>query len=193
MINEVTFLRATDTAYALRFLRLLTMPVEKTKAFELGIIDKRFKSLKKAKTTDEKAAYTIFHRLVFNLRRLLVKVPGGRLANYAAALFLLKEKYGLSEKDIEEAIDNLDLSNDLVENNLFINNSGNLLEGTYYLNKNILLPTTGEEVVMEGTSVLVKKDTSPCGSIFDLNVYKVLHEKTHSNVYITHEDIRDEQ
>ena len=46
---------------------------------------------------------------------------------------------------------------------------------------------------MEGTRVLVKKDTNPCGSIFDLNVYKVLHEKTHSNVYITHEDIKDEQ
>ena len=191
MINEVTFLRATDTAYALRFLRLLTMPVEKTKAFKLEIIDKRFKTLKKAKTTDEKAAYTIFHRLVFNLRRLLVKVPGGRIANYAAALFLLKENFKLSEKQIKEALKDINTETELSETNLFINNLGYLMEGSYILNKDLMLPLTCETLVKNGSLIVVKEDTKSCGSIFGLSVFKVCHKKTNSNVYITQEDIKD--
>tara|TARA_X000001382_G_scaffold129443_1_gene121498 strand:- start:794 stop:1372 length:579 start_codon:yes stop_codon:yes gene_type:complete len=191
MINEVTFLRATDTAYALRFLRLLTMPVEKTKAFKLNLIDNRFKTIKKATTSDEKAAYTIFHRLVFNIRRLLVKVPGGRIANYAAALYLLKEKFNLSEEDIESAIDSLILDNNLVESNLFINSLGDLMEGQYILNKDLILPLTGEDIIKKGSKIKVSECTQPCGNIFDIPVFKVYHEKTKQKVYITQGDIQD--
>ena len=53
--------------------------------------------LKRAKgeSVDEKAAYTMLHRLVFKVRRLIEKVPilgKSILLNYAAALFLLKEQ-----------------------------------------------------------------------------------------------------
>ena len=62
-----------DFAYAVRFLRLLTMPVEKTDAFKKGVIDKNYKVLVKGKerTTEQKNAYTVFHRIVFNLKRLI--------------------------------------------------------------------------------------------------------------------------
>ena len=40
--------RTGDLFYAFRFLKLLVTPFEKTKAFELGIIDKEEKLLKKA-------------------------------------------------------------------------------------------------------------------------------------------------
>ena len=60
-------LRGPDFIYALRFLRLLTTKWEKTNAFKLGILDKNGKVLKKPETNEEKNAYNIFHKLVYNI------------------------------------------------------------------------------------------------------------------------------
>ena len=90
--------RGADLYFVFRFLRLLTMKYEKTDAYKYGIIDKKGKPLRKSselETVDEKAAYTMLHRLVFKVRRLIEKVPilgKSILLNYAAALFLLKEQ-----------------------------------------------------------------------------------------------------
>ena len=68
--------RTADLFYAYRFIKLLVTPWEKTEAFEFGIVDDNGKVLKKTsalKTSEEKAAYTVFHRLVFNIKRLLNK------------------------------------------------------------------------------------------------------------------------
>ena len=87
--------RGADLYFVFRFLRLLTMKYEKTAAYKLGIIDKKGKPLKRSselESVDEKAAYTMLHRLVFKIRRLIEKVPiigKSILLNYAAALFLL--------------------------------------------------------------------------------------------------------
>jgi len=94
-----------------QFIRLLVTPFDKTDAFKLGIIDKNGKYLKKQRellSTDEKKASTLFHRLVFNIKKLLAKVPGGqtRLGTFAAALYLIKEeveKVGCDGKFIDEA------------------------------------------------------------------------------------------
>ena len=43
-------LRGADTVYALRFLRLLTMPWEKTAAFKAGVIDENGNRIKKPET-----------------------------------------------------------------------------------------------------------------------------------------------
>ena len=47
--------------------------------------------------------YTRFIRLVFNVKKLIGKVPGGktRIASYAAALYLIKEDFGISERETE--------------------------------------------------------------------------------------------
>ena len=90
--------RGADLYFVFRFLRLLTMKYERTDAYKYGIIDKKGKPLKKSselETVDEKASYTMLHRLVFKVRRLIETVPVLRksiLLNYAAALFLLKEQ-----------------------------------------------------------------------------------------------------
>ena len=86
--------RAIDLFVAYRFLRILTTPWEDQPAFEHGIIDKDGKLLRKANTLtkiDEKESFTLLHRLIFNLKRLLHKIPGVRtkLGTYATALFLL--------------------------------------------------------------------------------------------------------
>jgi len=87
--------RGADLYFVFRFLRLLTMDYKKTDAFKFGIIDNKGKALKKSselESTNEKASYTMLHRMVFKIRRLMEKIPGGRFVNYAAALFLLKEQ-----------------------------------------------------------------------------------------------------
>lgn len=85
-----------NAAFYYFFLKKLVTPFEKTKAFELGIIDQNGKNLiprSEFNTLEQKRAYTKFDVLVFNLKKLLAKVPGGRskIATFGAALWLLKE------------------------------------------------------------------------------------------------------
>ena len=80
--------------FVYQFIKKLVTPFEKTKAFQLGIIDKKGKVLRKArslKTGEEKTAYTLLHRFVFNLKRMIHLVPGGKskIGTYAAALVML--------------------------------------------------------------------------------------------------------
>ncbi|MCH2405186.1 MAG: hypothetical protein MK200_03200 [Nitrosopumilus sp.] len=87
--------RGADLYFVFRFLRLLTMDYKKTDAYKFKIIDSKGKALRKSAdltSTKEKASYTMLHRMVFKIRRLMEKIPGGRFVNYAAALFLLKEQ-----------------------------------------------------------------------------------------------------
>ena len=46
--------RAADLGYAFRFLKLLTTPWNKLKAYELGIVDENGKNLKKASSRPSK-------------------------------------------------------------------------------------------------------------------------------------------
>ena len=84
-----------DNFVALKVLYMLVTPFEKTQAYKLGVIDKDGKLLVKTKdqTFDQKEAYDYLDRLVFNLKRLLAKVPGGKsfTASLVAALYLIKE------------------------------------------------------------------------------------------------------
>ena len=84
-----------DTFMLYNFLSRLVQPFEKTDAFKLGIIDKEGKILKKRsefKTDAERNALTMFDLLVFNLKKLLGKIPFGKtvIASYVAALWLIK-------------------------------------------------------------------------------------------------------
>ena len=88
---------ALNLYFIYKFLRILTTPWESTDAFKLGIVDEKGKILKKhrkLKLDKEKEAYTMMHRLVWKLKRLLEKIPFGksRLASYATALWLIKEE-----------------------------------------------------------------------------------------------------
>jgi len=96
-----------DLLYAYQFIRRLVTPFNKTKAFELGIIDATGKVLKKREslvTPEEKNAYTYFDTLVFNLKKLLGLLPFGKtlLASITAALLLLKEERNLEFQMIQE-------------------------------------------------------------------------------------------
>jgi len=90
--------RFVDNVIAYRILSMLVKNFKDTQAYKLGIIDDKGKVLKKAsslKTSKERDAYTYLHRLVFNMKRIINKLPGGesKLKSMVTALFLIKEYY----------------------------------------------------------------------------------------------------
>ena len=189
--------RTGDLFYAFRFLKLLVTPFEKTKAFELGIIDKEGKILKKSidrTTPDEKSAYTVFHRLVFNLKRIMAKAPGGKsvIARYGAALFLIKEHTGMSEKKLlktlEKALDT-QFENELNENYWYQDQEARLMPGNYILVEDTISPITGELIAKRNERVSVDDFKTPVGSISNINIYRVKHSKTNQDIYISNRDI----
>ena len=101
--------RAVDLVITYRVIKLLVTPFEKQEAFKYGIIDKDGKVLRKfrtLKTTAEKKSYTMLHRFVFNLKRILQKAGlGGRLGTFAVALGLLirEDKSYLPHKNLIES------------------------------------------------------------------------------------------
>lgn len=99
--------KAVDLILIYQFLKRLTTPFDKTEAYKLGLIDKKGKRTdKKIETKDEQEAYGYFDRLVFNIKKLIERVPGGssRLGSYAAALFLIKESAQPKSKYTEEEL-----------------------------------------------------------------------------------------
>jgi len=189
--------RTGDLFYAFRFLKLLVTPFEKTKAFELGIIDKNGVVLKKSAertTAEEKSAYTVFHRLVFNLKRIMAKAPGGKsvVARYGAALFLIKEHTGMSEKQLlktlEKALDT-QFENELNENYWYQDEEARLMPGNYILVEDTISPITGELIAKRNERVNVDDFKSPVGSISNINIYRVKHSKTNQDIYISNRDI----
>jgi len=95
--------------FVYQFLKKLVTPFNKTKAFDLGIIDEKGKILKRRRDLEgdeEKDAYNLSDTLVWNLKKILGKIPLGksRLASYAAALWLIKEQqdgYKITEEELE--------------------------------------------------------------------------------------------
>jgi len=100
---------AVDLFFVYQFIRRLTTPFDETDAFELGLIDEKGKRLKKAKTPAEKKAMTLFDRMIFNIKRLIARVPGGntKIATYGAALFLLKESKNFSELSDKQKLEGI--------------------------------------------------------------------------------------
>ena len=101
--------RPVDLLIAYRVIKMLVTPFNKQPAFKYGIIDKDGNVLQKYRTikgTAEKRSYTVLHRFVFNLKRILAKVGiKGKLGSFAvAAALLLKENKEYSKhKDVIES------------------------------------------------------------------------------------------
>lgn len=139
---------------------MLTTPFEKTQAYKFGFIDKNGKRIthkpdpnnknvkleNKPSTSAEKASLTPLHRLVFNLKKLIEKIPFGKsaFASYAVALALLKEETRLTEDQADELCEKF--YRHLKENNLVTSetlqetvNLGDLIVGhTYHTRMPIL-------------------------------------------------------
>jgi len=94
--------QAIDNLIAYRVLSMLVKPFTETDAYKLGIIDKNGKNLIKSSSLDsqKKASYTFLHRLVFNMKKIINKLPGGenKLKSLVSAYFLIKEYYEKNER-----------------------------------------------------------------------------------------------
>ena len=190
------FSTATDTYFAFRFLRLLTTPWEKTGAYKLGIIDGEGKVLRKPVDMSERSKYNIFHRLVFRIKRLLNKIPFGKttVASYLAALWLIKEHTGISDRSISNIlceVTGVDVdTSSLTESTWYINEDSTLQGGIYSLVRNVPFSTTGEELQIINTQVSVKENAVSVGSILGVPVYEAYHIKTKQTLFVTPHDIK---
>ena len=196
---------AIDAFITFRFLKLLVTPFDKTEAYRLGIIDKRGKVLRKYKTLErieERQAYTILHRLVFNIKKLIEKVPGGksRVASYAAALFLIKE-HVKEYQDSDGQLLEKELYKYLKDNDLVLEDDGQikeeitfadkLLKGTYKLVQDVGVDEDDKVIGKKGDIVNVYSDQAPQDTIMGNDVFEVIHDKTKDVLLVTVEDIEE--
>jgi len=189
---------AADLVYTIRFLKLLVTPFDKTEAFKAGIIDADGNKNKEfnLNSTDDRDAYrshyTPFHRLVFNLKRIMAKAPGGQsvVARYGAALALIKEHGELSDKNLNKihAETGIDVLDCLAEETKWFMLEGNELSPGIYKMKNETITTKCEEIVKKGDQIRIV-ETHPFDELLGLQVYEAVHLKSSQKVYITTAEI----
>ena len=199
--------RAIDLFVTYRFIKLLVTPFEKTDAFKLGIIDADGKRILEPgtsnkptilRTVEEKSAYTVLHKLVFNIKKIFGKVPGLRtkLGTYAAALFLLKDtfKESVDDPDVFEK----EFMKYLKEEGYEIDNSiseevigfGEVLpKGEYKLASDILNKEEEELSAKKGDKVVAYDDEAPVDTILGIDIFPVIHIKTQEKIYVGLEDL----
>ena len=181
--------RIIDALVAYRVLKLLVTPFNKTKAFELGIIDAKGKVLIKSngleknfppnKRYEARNSYTLLIRFVFNLKKLLSKVGirGPIGSSIAAALAFFKEEYG-ENLEVEKIVYN-HLKEQGFEFDLSENYGEPLTEGTYKV-KHDIYNQEGEIVININESIEFT-NTEDC--IMGYDVFK------YNGVYLTTEDL----
>ena len=202
--------RAIDLFVTYRFIKLLVTPFDKMPAYKLGIIDKdgqrvmektvsRGMQPTQLKTDEEKSAYTVLHKLVFNIKKIFGKVPGLRtkLGTYAAALFLLKDTF-------KESVDDPDMFEKefmkyLKEEGYEIDNTiseevigfGEVLpKGEYTLVNDILNSEEEELTAKKGDKVIAFDDEAPLDTILGIDIFPIVHVKTQEKIYVSLEDIK---
>ena len=140
--------RAIDLIITYRVVKMLVTPFNKFKAFDLGIIDEKGKSLRKMKEVkgSERKHYTMLHRFVFNLKRILRKVGlGSRLGSFGVALALLikeDQKFAQHQQLIEKTVVSY-----LKENNMY-------------------------EELLEESRTIPEIDKEPVGTYFGVDVFE---------------------
>jgi len=202
--------RAIDLFVTYRFIKLLVTPFDQTPAFKLGIIDKDGNRVMEKTVSrgmqptvligdEKKSAYTILHKLVFNIKKIFGKVPGLRtkLGTYAAALFLLKDTF-------KESVDDPDMFEKefmkyLKEEGYEIDNTiseevigfGEVLpKGEYILVNDILNSEEEELTAKKGDKVVAFDDEAPLDTILGIDIFPIVHVKTQEKIYISLEDIK---
>ena len=184
-------MNVVDTVIVFRILKMMTRKWNEMDAYKFGLIDdngKRIKT-KKPKTSEEKNSFTLLHRLVFNLKRVLELLPFGRtrLASYAASLALLKEHFEIDGKYLEESFYTY-----LKENNLVIdlleghNNMNNLQKGKEYeLRQSVWNEEDNIGHRGDYVQVLGKTDT-----VMGVDIYRVYNRSQDQSMLITGHDVK---
>ena len=184
-------MNVVDTVIVFRILKMMTRKWSEMDAYKFGLIDdngKRIKT-KKPKTSEEKNSFTLLHRLVFNLKRVLELLPFGRtrLASYAASLALLKEHFEIDGKYLEESfytyLKENDLVIDLLEGH---DNMNNLQKGKEYeLRQSVWNEEDNIGYRGDYVQVLGKTDT-----VMGVDIYRVYNRSQDQSMLITGHDVK---
>lgn len=188
--------RAADLTYTFRFIRMLVLDWKDWDAYKLGIIDENGKRNKDTKldSDEKKSAYTPFIRLAANVKRLLNKIPGGgsKLGSFAAALYLIKERYSLSDNKLRKILRecNVDASGLLAEDTQwFVLEDKQLSPGVYRIHNPKILNKSCEEMVWAKDQIRIEEDCYPVGDVLGLDIYEATHIKTNQKIYIATSEI----
>lgn len=189
---------AADVVYTIRFLKLLVTKFEDTGAFKAGIIDAEGNKVSgydmgdMQKREAYRTHYTSFHRLVFNLKKLMAKVPGGSsvIARYGAALALIKEHGDLSDSQLQKIHEStgVDIMDVLLEDSKwYVLEDGNVGQGMYRMRNETLLDT-GEELVQKGDQVRVYENNLRY-DILGISIFEGTHLRTGKRVLFSANEI----
>ncbi len=124
---------------AIKFVSQLAKPFEEWKAYKLGLIDIDGNKIKDPKTPEEKKQFSAWMNLIRNLKKMLVKLPGGRsqIASLAVAFMMLKdsiEKYSgekITVESLKEVIDSFGQDTSIYSEAVRYKNTS--IPGRYYL------------------------------------------------------------
>ena len=185
-------MNVVDTVIVFRILKMMTRKWEEMDAYKFGLIDdngKRIKS-KKPKTSEEKNSFTLLHRLVFNLKRVLELLPFGRtrLASYAASLALLKEHFNIDGEALERHFYQYLKENDLVLDLLEGHDNMNVLQKgkDYELRQSVW--NEEDNIGYRGDRVQVLGTTD---NVMGVDIYRVYNYNQDQSMLITGHDIKN--
>ena len=189
--------RAIDLLITYRVIKMLVTPFEKTDAYKYGIIDKNGKVLRKNKTltvAKEKDSYTILHRFVFNLKRLINLIPGGKskLGTYAAALgLLLKEEKEINAVELEKVLYKHLRENDLIklDDDLREDVEFDFLPKGRFIIIDDLEDLNGEKTANVGDVVYTAENQKPFDNYFGVNLYHVINEDTQKQIIVSEDNV----
>ena len=189
--------RAIDLLITYRVIKMLVTPWKQHDAYKLGIIDDNGKVLRKAKTlrsAKEKDSYTILHRFVFNLKRLLGLLPGGKskFASYATALaLLLRENKDINAVELERGLYKHLIENDLIafDDDLKESVGFDFLPEGRFIMTDSLEDLNGDQTAGVGDVVYTTENQKPFDNLFGVNLYHVINEDTKKQIIVSEDNI----
>jgi hypothetical protein len=179
--------KSIDNLIAFRVLYMLVNPFEKTDAFRLGIIDKdgnQLKKMKDLKSSEEKDAYNYLTKLVFKLKRLIAKVPGGssQFASIVAAYWLVKESMHsssvITEEEFTHTLSIIESGVTFVEEEIEIEKFIAMMEegGAAIAN------TAGAATSTDQAAIRLNKKNKPISGIIGTPKYTIRRNKTNTKM-----------
>lgn len=174
-----------------KFVDILETKFEDTAAYKLGIIDHRGNKTPNFQITktEQRNAYTPLHKVLFNVKKLLESSNNNRsLASYASALYLLKDRFGISEKKIESGLRDIGFHTIdfmMEDTKWFVLDDGMLSPGIYKLSHSKVVNSTLDELAKPNEFVRIDNGSYPIGSLFGINIYEATHVRSQQKVYIT--------
>lgn len=204
--------RAVDALIVYRFIKLLVTPFNKQEAYKQGVIDENGNRIKdpvtgrgtELKTSQQRNSYTILHKMIFNIKKLLLKLPfisTGNAATWLGAMYLLKDTFKESKINDLSLIENA--FNDILKEHGVelpdepINESNEetkIIKAGKYKIKSDIPVRVGEDLVLANSNdiVFTESDVSPIDKVHGVDIYELTHEKTNQKIYVIHNDIYED-